>query len=328
LKKNVNGWYKACSEAAEIIYKQIPEVYRSRTFSGVIGDIKALSPKKALSLISRKKGLGAQYSWLYLTQGIDNGRGYQACASEALDFTLGKKKDEILRGKVLDVGCAVGVTAGILSLPKVTCFDLFPDLLHTAKLIDSITGERNDYTAADMTRSWPYASVFNAVVCGLVCHHLKGQPDIFSFFSNANRVLLPGGFLVVTLPAGSISYAGQLENLIHELEAFGFCPEDNLSGIVFSTDNSHSLFWMYIIVLKKSGPISDGVSVLPEIDFAEFRTPVSREEKGVQARSTVSKNRQVRHRSFRFFDLLELKNTCKDNVLVFETIRKISSGLR
>jgi len=324
LKITVDDWYGACTEAAAVIETKIPEVYRSRTFSGIIGDIKALSPKKAQSLIARKKGLGHQYAWLYLTRGIDHGQGYQACASEALGFVLGGKKDEIFGGRILDVGCAVGVTAGILSLPRVTGFDLFPDLLRAAKLIDSITGARHDYVTADMTANWPFACMFETVVCGLVCHHLKRKPDILTFFSNANRVLRTGGFLVITLPSGSITFVSQLENLIRELETFGFYPENELSGVVLSTDHPHSLFWMFTLVFKKIGTVDESAVMPPEIDFAEFRTPVSREEKGIQARSSASKNRQVRHQLFRFLNLPAFKRNCGEKTLIFETM----NGLR
>lgn len=318
-----DDWYDACEEAAAIIDKQVPEVYRSRTFSGIIGDIKALSPKKAQSLFARKKGLGNQYARLYLTSGIDHGRGYQACASEALGFVLGESKDDLLSGRVLDVGCAVGVTAGVLSLSRVTGFDLFPDLLRTAMLIDSLSGIKHDYAVADMTRDWPFACMFDAVVCGLVCHHLKEQSGILSFFSSANRVLRPSGSLVITLPSGSISYAWQLENLMNTLEMFGFAPEDGMCGMALSTDDPHSFFWMFTLVFRKTGLSNGSVFIHPRFGFPEYRTPVSREEKGIQARSSGSKNRKVRHQFFRFLSLDALKKACGEKALVFETVEEM-----
>jgi SAM-dependent methyltransferase len=318
-----DSWYSACEETAAIIDRQAPEAYRSRTFSGIIGDIKALSPKKAQSLFARKKGLGAQYARLYLTNGIDRGRGYQACASEALGFVLGRKKDEILRGKILDAGCAVGVTAGVLSLSQVTGFDLFPDLLRAAKLIDSLTGKSHAYAAADMTCDWPFSSSFDSVVCGLVCHHLKEQSGILSFFSSANRVLRPGGSLVVTLPSGSVSSAWQLENLMNAMELFGFTPENDLCGMTLSTDYPQSLFWMFTLVLRKTGQSKSSVFIYPGFGFPEYRTPVSREEKGSQARSTVKKRHKVRHRSFRFMNLDELKKMSGERALIFETVEEM-----
>ena len=152
------GWYDACEKVAGELGEKAPPCYRSRTFSGIIGDIKALSPKKAASLIGRKKGLGTRYAELYLSQGIDRGRGYQACASEALAAALGKDLPYIIRGRVLDAGCAVGVTAGVLGLDRVTGFDLFPDLLRAGRMVDNLTGHRNDYLAADMTRPWPFSA--------------------------------------------------------------------------------------------------------------------------------------------------------------------------
>jgi SAM-dependent methyltransferase len=317
------AWYDACEEAAAIIDRQVPEVYRTRTFSGIIGDIKALSPKKARSLFARKKGLGAQYAQLYLTNGIDHGRGYQACASVALGSVLGNKKEEILRGKILDVGCAVGVTAGVLSLSQVTGFDLFPDLLRAAKVIDSLTGMNHAYAAADMTCDWPFACSFDAVVCGLVCHHLKEQTAILSFFSSANRVLRMGGSLLVTLPSGSVSYAWQLENLMTGIGIFGFSPEENLCGMTLSTDFPHSLFWMFTLIFRKTGQPKGSVFIHPGFGFPEYRTPVSRETKGDRARLTAMSERNVRHNNFRFFCIDELKKNCGEKAFVFETVKEI-----
>ena len=109
------NWYEACGIIAGQLGSAVPESYRSRTFPGIIGDIKALPSRKALSLIGRKKGLGVQYARLYLSEGIDGGRGYQACASEALEAVLGDRRHRIIRGDILDAGCAVGVTAGVHS---------------------------------------------------------------------------------------------------------------------------------------------------------------------------------------------------------------------
>ncbi|MHB9029656.1 MAG: methyltransferase domain-containing protein, partial [Candidatus Latescibacterota bacterium] len=226
-------WFRACGEAASIIAGEVPEHYRTRTFSGLIGDIKALSPRKAQSLMARKKGLGKQYARLYLDQGIDGGKGYQACAAEALGYILESRRAG-LGGDVLDVGCAVGVTAGILELEGVTGFDLFTDLLLAARLVDAITGKTNRYLTADMTREWPFRQAFQSVVCGLVCHHLKGQTDLLTFFSSACRALEPGGSLVITLPSGSVAFVHQARILARAIEEFGFSLDTRLSGMVAS----------------------------------------------------------------------------------------------
>jgi SAM-dependent methyltransferase len=300
-------WYRACGEIAALIESEVPAPYRSRTFSGIIGDIKALSPKKASSLIGRKKGLGVRYAYLYLARGIDRGRGYQACAAEALRAVLGDRVRDYFGVRILDVGCAVGVTAGVFGTGGVTGFDLFPDLLHAAARVDVQTGMRNDYAAADMTRDWPFRQAFDTVVCGLVCHHLKDQTDILRFFTNASRVLIQDGSLVITLPSGSLTNASQLESIAAGVEEFGFRRVPELTGLVISTDSPRSLFWMFSLVFIKTGGNRVETFISPNFRFPDYRTPVSREEKGARVRAGLGTERSVRHTSFRLLTLDELK---------------------
>ena len=319
-------WYRACAEAAQQIERDVPGCYRSRTFTGIIGDIKALSPRKACSLIARKKGLGNRYAYLYLTQGIDDGRGYQACASEALRLVLETKGAGLIGERVLDVGCAVGVTAGILGLHGVTGFDLFPDLLRASCLVDSLTGAVNRYVTADMTNDWPFRRAFDTVFCGLVCHHLKEQRDIFAFFTSAARTLAPGGALVITLPSGTIAHARQLRYIAEAIEGFGFRLDSRVSGLVISGDNPHSLFWMFTLVFIRTSdtPLPAPVFIHPEFGFPEYRTPVTREEKGLQAKSSVTRSRAVRHTEFILLQIDTLEKQFGDSPLVFATLSKVS----
>ncbi|MFC1542210.1 class I SAM-dependent methyltransferase, partial [Candidatus Latescibacterota bacterium] len=285
--------------------------------------IKALSSQKALSLINRKTGLGKQYAYLYITQGIDSGKGYQACAAEALSSVLRGSRNEIIRGKILDVGCAVGVTAGILSLEQVTGFDLFHDLLVSARAIDSLSGRKNNYVVSDMTGTWPFMRVFDTVVCGLVCHHLKKQRDIKKFFENANRVMKRSASLVITLPSGSISEVSHLKNIFDAIEAFGFSINRTFSGIVLSDDSAHSLFWMFLIIAEKKSDKTGDVFIRPGFGFQEYRTPVTREEKGVKAKETLKKERIVRHTHFKFINIDNLEKKASDKTLVYSTVSEL-----
>ncbi|MFC1490535.1 class I SAM-dependent methyltransferase [Candidatus Latescibacterota bacterium] len=316
-------WYTACEKAASELYDSIPDTYRTRTFPGIIGDIKALSAKKALSLFTRKSGLGKQYAYLYITQGIDSGKGYQACASEALSSVLADRRDDIICGKVLDVGCAVGVTAGILDLENVIGFDLFHDLLGAAKAIDLLSSRRNSYVVSDMTGTWPFRSVFDTVVCGLVCHHLKQQRDIKDFFTNANRVLKQSGSLVITLPSGSISEVSHLNSVYCAIEDFGFRVNRKLSGIVLSDDSSHSLFWMFLIIAEKISDKTGDVFISPSFGFPVYRTPVTRVEKGKKAKETVKKERIVRHTKFKFINIDDLEMKTADKILVYQNLSEL-----
>lgn len=315
------SWYKACEKAAEILIERVPEHYRSRTFSGIIGDIKALSPKKALSLLSRKKGLGIQYARLYMTDGIDNGFGYQACASEAVSAHLADK--QLLDGDILDVGCAVGVSGGVLGIESLTAFDLFPDIVYGACLIDSITGADNHYAVADMTRPWPFRTAFDTVIAGLVCHHLKEQISVHNFFTEAGSALKLNGTLLITLPSGSIAYARQLNELSAALSTYGFEVDNDQSGIIVSTDSDHSLFWMFLLKVKKVRNQGAEVFIRKDFGFHELKTPVTRVVKAEKARQTVTAKRRTRHTRFTFIDMDELFETAKADVLTFDTVKNL-----
>jgi len=273
--------------------------------------------------MSRKKGLGRQYAYLYLTRGIDRGHGYQACAAEALSHILGPLKDDVFTGAVLDVGCAVGVTAGVLSLDSVVGFDLFPDLLKAARRVDSITGSRHSYVAADMTRSWPFDRAFDTVVCGLACHHLKKQRDVVTFFGEANRVLETGGNLVMTLPSGSIASGRRFAELVEAVESFGFEVDRRRSGLVHSTDSDISLFWMFCIIAGKISEKRPEVFVNGSFGFQDFRTPVTREQKGMQARLTADSDRRVRHTSFSLIDAGEICSRYREEIFIYENLSNI-----
>ena len=320
----MTDWYSACNLAADNLRESIPEPYRARTFSGLLGDIKALSPRKALSLISRKKGLGKQYAYLYLTKGVDSGRGYQACAAEALSSVLRRTGNAVTGKRILDVGCAVGVTAGVLSLNGVTGFDLFNDLLAAAKLVDTFTGAHNRYVTADMTGVWPFTRCFDTVFCGLTCHHLKRQRDVVGFFSEANRVLETDGTLLITLPSGSVSTPLQLSSLIEAVGRFGFAVDPIRTGLVASTDSSHSLFWMFAIIARKVSDTTGDTFIDPDFGFQKFRTPVTREEKGVKVKESLGKERMVKHEAFTLVSVDELLYLCPGRVLVFENVAELT----
>ncbi len=321
-------WYEACSRVASDISNEVPDAYRSRTFSGIIGDVKALPPRKALSLIHRKKGLGTQYARLYLSTGIDCGYGFQACAAEAFDHVHGDIRLEMSRGRVLDVGCAVGVTAGVLGLEGVTGFDLFKDLLETASRIDGLTGVRNRYVTADMTRPWPFRCSFDTVFCGLVCHHLKEQEHVVRFFTEANRVLRPGGRLVITLPSGSVATARQFGALCDALTGYGFSPDRETSGLILSTDSEHSIFWEFAMIAERSAGAGGGIFIDPEFGFHTMRTPVSRVTKAERARERLGSRRRIRHDRFSFLGMDDIMDGYGDRVLVVDTVAEIMRDIR
>lgn len=323
-ESDLQVWYEAASDVADDMSELVPPYYRSRTFAGMLGDIKALSSRKALSLISRKKGLGLQYAREYLVTGIDDGLGYQACTLNALRAICGDRLRGLTRAPVLDVGCAIGVTAGILGLENIWGFDLFIDLLKTAQRIDTRTGRRHSYAVADMTRPWPFAQQYNTVFCGLVCHHLKRQEDILTFFREAAGALLPGGNLMVTLPSGSLDTAPHCGNIITAIEGFGFEVIPELTGIMMSMDSTHSLYWSFLLVFEKTGDRSPNTFIAPDFGFHMYRTPVSRSEKGDKARITATATRKTKHVQFTLVDMVSAYEILRDRMLVYDTVNELS----
>jgi len=184
-------------------------------------------------------------------------------------------------------------------------------------LVDSFSGKQNRYVAADMTRNWPFACAFDTVVCGLVCHHLKEQSEVVSFCTNMNRVLRHGGYAVITIPAGSIGTANQLENIAAALEGFGFQTDRRHSGLVHSTDNAPVLFWMFMIIARKITDTETAVFISPDFGFHLYRTPETREEKGLKARSTASSQRRVKHEQFALIDIDEMHKRFGEKPLVY-----------
>lgn len=323
-ESDAQKWYSAASTVADEIDGHIPSYYRNRTFAGILGDIKALTPCKALSLISRKKGLGFQYAREYLATGIDNGMGYQACTLDAFRAICGYRLRDLTGPPVLDAGCAVGVTAGVLGLNNTWGFDLFVDLLKTARRIDAITGHRHSYAVADMTRPWPFTQSFGTVFCGLVCHHLKRQNDIMTFFREAAGALLPGGNLIVTMPSGSIDTVAHYTSTITAIEGFGFKNIPELTGIMMSTDSPHSLYWSFLMVFEKTENRIPETFIAPDFGFHMYRTPVTRVEKGEKARTTATATRKTRHTRFTLIGQESARDILGDKPLVYETLNDIS----
>ena len=210
-----------------------------------------------------------------------------------------------------------------MSLDNVTGFDLFIDLLRTAKLVDSFTNRVNSYVVADMTGEWPFETIFDTVICGLVCHHLKKQSDIIRFFLQANRVLKPAGSLLITFPSGSISKISYLNNLLKSIEQFGFKVNRELSGLVLSKDSSHSLFWMFCIIAEKVSGKVGKVFLSPDFIFPQYRTPVTRKEKGARVKETAKSIRTVKHEHFTLITCEELEKKVSDKTLVYSTVSKL-----
>ncbi len=95
--------------------------------------------------------------------------------------------------------------------------------------------------------------------------------------------------------------------------------------MALSTDSSHSLFWMFVIIARKVSEDTAQVFLHPGFGFHDYRTPVTREEKGAQAKETAAKQRRVKHEAFTLIDIDELMEKHAEKTFVFENIVKFRS---
>ena len=93
--------------------------------------------------------------------------------------------------------------------------------------------------------------------------------------------------------------------------------------MVLSTDTSHSLFWMFVIIARKVSDDRADVFINRQFGFPSYRTPVSREKKGIQAKITAKKERIIKHETFTLIGIDELKEVCGKKVLVYENVSKL-----
>jgi 2-polyprenyl-6-hydroxyphenyl methylase/3-demethylubiquinone-9 3-methyltransferase len=130
---------------------------------------------------------------------------------------------------VLDAGCGSGQFLLFLSGLGyiVTGVDLSPAAISKARAV--VPGVRLE--VASLERGLPFASrTFAAVWCTEVLEHLF---DIHAALVEMNRVLIPGGLLVLTAP-----YHGRVKNLLIALGGFERHYNPYLSHIRFFTRKS------------------------------------------------------------------------------------------
>ena len=127
---------------------------------------------------------------------------------------------------VLDAGCGSGEFLLFLSRLgyEVTGIDLSPEAISKSRA--TAPGVRLE--VASLERGLPFASgVFAAVWCTEVLEHLF---DIHAALVELNRVLIPGGLLVLTVP-----FHGRVKNLLIALGGFERHYNPYLSHIRFFT---------------------------------------------------------------------------------------------
>jgi 2-polyprenyl-3-methyl-5-hydroxy-6-metoxy-1,4-benzoquinol methylase len=116
---------------------------------------------------------------------------------EYVDYLLKRLEDTPFRrgGKILDVGCGVGILGKTLKDKYNSSVDGI-DLSRTA--IKKALKNGLNAKVADIEKTWPFKdSQFDTVISQQVIEHLV-NPDIF--IEESKRVLKKGGYLVITTP--------------------------------------------------------------------------------------------------------------------------------
>ena len=119
-------------------------------------------------------------------------------------------RDFGLESPLLDVGCGTGEKAILWTMDgwEVAGFDISTWCIKKAsehKIANSIRG-CVDFVQADVTQLWPYQeNAFCSLVCTDVLEHIWGF-DETHFFSEALRVVVPGGKVLIVVPHGDAYY--------------------------------------------------------------------------------------------------------------------------
>lgn len=145
-----------------------------------------------------------------------------------------------LTGKVVvDIPCGDGRTSLAFRNRGATvkAFDLFPEFM----MIEGITAE-----FADLSERLP---LDDASVDILVCQEgIEHIPDKVGMFREFNRVLKPGGQLIITAP--SISHVrGRLSRFLFESDHWRRMPPTELDSVWFSEDASSRLYFGHLFLI-------------------------------------------------------------------------------
>ena len=147
-----------------------------------------------------------------------------------------------LRGKhCIDIPAGTGVSSDLLKQvgAKVSAYDLFPEFFQV---------EGIDCRTADLTQTLPIADqTADYVLCQEGIEHIPNQLDLLSEF---NRILKPGGRLVLTTPNYS-NLLSRTSYLLGETENYKLMPPNELDSIWHDSSGQaqHNIYYGHIFLI-------------------------------------------------------------------------------
>ena len=108
---------------------------------------------------------------------------------------------------ILETGCGTGKNTSFLSQlgQKVHALDFSERMIEKAQ--EKVKAENVRFSIADLTQEWPCEdAAYDLIVCNLVLEHIE---NLSIFFSEAYRVLAPGGKFLVNELHPFRQYAGK-----------------------------------------------------------------------------------------------------------------------
>jgi len=148
-------------------------------------------------------------------------KGFTECYDEL--FPLKKKRldflNRYLKGtspRILDIGCATGELANILSGrgDRVTGVDLDEKMIDTAKKKAQAAGLSTEFYMKDMAQLDFFSSTFDVVLClGNTLPHLGNIEAVYSFLERVNKMLSRDGLLVLQI----VNFDRMLKHKISQL---------------------------------------------------------------------------------------------------------------
>lgn len=152
-----------------------------------------------------------------------------------LPALLQRRKQDLIGKEVLDIPAGNGHTAQLLVElgAKVTASDLYPEFFRYSA-IECVKANLND--------TLPFADAsFNFIICQEGIEHMPNQLHLFQEF---NRILMPGGKVIITTPNYS-NLRSRVSYLLLESEAHRLMPPNEVDS-VWTSENARTIHEVYL----------------------------------------------------------------------------------